>query len=191
VSTTDSYNVIPAHIEQSDRHKKAKAFLENFRAKEGVDYGWAIDHAKSLWSETNKHFASLDDKADSIIKYLGGGIGLFSLGVLAKADASNTYLILWALPAIFLAVLSVFFAAWVRKPNSVPRMPSIEAAVSCAEEESGADFLGQWHYACESQLMANESKAKNLERATLCYCLSLALLALPLLAAVYFYYHPC
>jgi hypothetical protein len=60
----------------------------------------------------------------------------------------------WSLPAVVCAVLSLFFAAWARKPNFVPGLPSVEAAVGYAEAEgkkeaeAQAAFLGQWDLVC-------------------------------------------
>src|SRR5579884_3270143 len=162
---------IPNQIRANESHKQAVAFMENFHAKEGVDYSWIIDYAKLLWDERNAQYKMLDEKADSIIKYLGGGLGLFSLGVLAKVDPANAYLIIWALPAVICALLSLYFATKARGPNPVPTLPPVETATSYAEKEKWqADFLGKWHVACEDFRVANRDKVRLLEWGTWCYC---------------------
>lgn len=185
MNATNGNSTIPAHIRKSASYAQALAFMKAVQAKEGVEYDWVIEHAKDLWDERRKHFASLDEKADSIIKYLGGGLGLLSVGILAKVDANNAYLVGWTLPAVVCAIASLFLAAIARKPNSVPTLPPIDAAVGYAEEgkekkEAQAIFLGQWHLICEGQRLANRRKAQWIVWATFFYCLALAFLILPL-----------
>jgi hypothetical protein len=194
-TTKNGDSMIPRHIRENEDYCHAVSFMQGLQAKEGVEYSWVFDYAKALWAERSGEFTSLDNKADAIIKYLGGGLGLFSIGVLAKVDVSNAYLVLWTMPTIVCAVASIFLAAWARKPNPAPTLPPVEAAISCAEEEkddkkSRTIFLGQWNLICEGLRLANRDKAWLLELATLFYCLALALLALPMLAAAYFSYFP-
>jgi hypothetical protein len=191
MSTMNDNSTIPSHIRDDESYRRAVSFMQNLQAKEGIDYGWVFEYAKSLWTERNSEFAALDNKADAIIKYLGGGLGLFSVGVLAKVDVSNAYLIFWALPAVVCAIISLFLAAWARKPSAAPALPPVEAAVNYAEEDKDEKkahmaFLGQWNLICESHRLINLSKAWKLEQATYFYCAALGLLTLPLLAAAYF-----
>src|SRR5262249_7329045 len=53
-------------------------FSKEVRPIENADYKWLLDYARLLWDECNKTFASLDEKAENIIRYLGGGTGLFA-----------------------------------------------------------------------------------------------------------------
>ena len=188
----------PRYVRDAAAHEQAVEFMHQFQPKEQVDYGWVLEYAKIVWAERTAEFTSLDNKADAIIKYLGGGLGLFAVGVLAKIDPNNAYLVLWTLPAIVCAISSVFCAAWSRKPTETPTPPPIEAAILYAEGEgdkpgesirSRAAFLGQWNLVSEDHRIVNEMKAVWLERATWLYCVALGLLTLPLLAAVWFSYH--
>jgi hypothetical protein len=79
----------PAFVEKNPLYEAAKRFRDNPDPKDGVNYSWVSEYAKALWEYRNGVFDKLDEKSESIIKYLGGGTGLFTLGVLAKIDAGN------------------------------------------------------------------------------------------------------
>jgi hypothetical protein len=83
---------LPQYIEKAEAHKRAVEFMHESTAKDGVEYKWVWEYAKELWELRSKVFNVLDDKADGIIKYLGGGTGLFAIGLLAKADSTSSYL---------------------------------------------------------------------------------------------------
>lgn len=197
MSTTNGNSAIPAYIGENESYRHAVAFMQNLQAKEGIKYDWVLDYAKSLWAERLSEFTALDNKADAIIKYLGGGLGLFSIGVLAKIEPANAYLILWAIPAVACAVVSLSLATWARKPNPAPALPPVEAAISYAEEDTDSEkarmaFLGQWNLVCEAHRLINLEKARRLGLATWFYCLALGLLILPLvLAAISNYRQSC
>jgi hypothetical protein len=175
-------------IENHPDHQAAVAFMQTVEGKEGVDYQWVFDHAKLLWEDRQKTLSDLDAKADGIIRYLGGGTALFTLGVLARVDASVTYLVWWSLPAVACALISIVLALLARKPQFFPSLPPVENAKEYAEKESAPlpAILGQWHLACVDATIACEKKAFYVEWATRFYFLSIASLALPIIVAASF-----
>jgi hypothetical protein len=174
----------PLHLVQHPDHQAAAAFMRDMQVKDGIGYGWVNEYAQALWEDRNKTFAVLDEKADSIIKYLGAGMGVFVLGILAKIDVHNAYLALSALPAVLSAVASVYTAIRARNPAFTPNLPSVESAKGYAEaegneEQARAAFLGQWHLACEDLRLVNEKKAALVARAGGLYFVALLLLLIP------------
>jgi hypothetical protein len=165
-------------------------FMQNANAKEGVEYHWTWEYARELWAYHNSVFATLDDKAEDIVKYLGGGTGLFVLGVLAKVDINNYYLAWWSLPAVVLALVAVLLALWSKKVGPFPNLPTVQNAVAYAEDkknarEATAAFLGQWNLACEGAKAVCDRKAILVERGAYLVYAAMFSLLLPLVVAAY------
>jgi hypothetical protein len=185
-----SNTTTPAFVEKDEAYKRALEFMEAATAKEGVeDYKWVLDYAKGLWEYRNKVFALLDEKAEGIIKYLGGGTGLFAIAALAKVDSSNNYIAFWTLPAIVVALVAILLALLSKAPGPFPSPPTIENAKQYAdglktEQAAIAAFLGQLNLACEKARLICECKAKVVGCAVIATYTALALLLVPLLVAI-------
>jgi hypothetical protein len=181
----------PAFVVNDSAYKQALEFMKYVGPKQGAEYGWVFDYAKILWEYRNRVFVSLDEKADSIIKYLGGGTGLFALGVLAKVDGSNWYIAVAAMPAVACALLAILFAILARRPSAFPGLSTVETAKDYADAEESssaalAGFLGQWNLACEAVRLICQRKASRVEVAAWFTYAALVLLAIPLLVAVHY-----
>jgi hypothetical protein len=186
-----SHDLWPADMERDSAHQDALRFMQDFEAKDGVDYEWVSDYANGLWDHRVKIYSTLDDKADAIIRYLGGGTGLFALGVLAKVEPANAYLVYWSMPAVLSALVSLFFAARVKIPSFAPSAPTVKQAIvefadaDATPKKAKAEFLGHLHLACEDMKLVCNRKAAWLEWATRLYIAALFLLAMPLAVAAY------
>lgn len=169
--------------------EKAVRFMETAEAKDGVNYDAATAYAKDLWAEKVKIFDAVDSKADGVIRYLGGGVALFTLGVLAKVDHDNYLVALAAVPAVLCAVVAVGLASFARRPTDVPALPTVEAVKACVdhyedEDKAKGALLGQWHLACEGMRLVGCAKAYWLEWAVKFYCAAIVLLVFPLGVAI-------
>jgi hypothetical protein len=180
----------PPYLRQNEARQKALAFLSEAKPKEGVEYGWVGDYAKDLWAHRLAVKAVLDEKAEAIIRYLGGGTGLFALGVLAKVDSSNVYLAACSIPAVVCALAAIGVAIWSRKPTAYPNLPTVQVAkeeyadVFKVPSPAVGEFLGQWNLACESARLVSLDKARWVERAYYLAYASMLFLLLPLFVAV-------
>ena len=174
-------------------YKAAMKFKETFEPKVEHDYSWVLNYAESIYSRLETTFRELDSKADSIIKYLGGGGGLLTLGAIAGVSqqeiSSMTYLILWGIPPAVFAMVSIVFAAIARSPTRTHHPPSVEGAVKYAEhfkdKSAEAAFLGQWHVTCEGMRLAAQRKSWWVKYSTLGFAGAVAALILSLGAVVY------
>lgn len=173
-------NEFDAHPE----YKSAREWRQTFSPKEGVNYSWVSEYAEECYNTLNATFASLDEKADSIIRHLTGGAGLFALGAIGLASQSNpgAWAALSALPALSAALWAVKLAISVRSPKATCSPPNVQGAVHYAEgfgEQAKSAFLGQWHECCESLAVVVSEKSRKLKSAYQWYLGALLLLLLP------------
>ena len=186
--------IYPPRLQDHPAYKTAEAFKETIKPVEGANYDWVWDYAEEVYDRLSKVYKDLDDKANDIIKYLGGGAGLFTLGAIANVNKDNALLMLSALPALACALLSIFFAVLARKPNENRTPPSVFSAFRFAGhylDDDGEDskkakaiFLGQWHLACEAMGLAVDLKSRRVAWATWTFLLSIALLLVPFIVAI-------
>jgi hypothetical protein len=176
-----------ASIKSRPEYTAADEFKETIDPKKGAKYEWVWTYAGKKFERVEGIFRALDEKANDIIKYMGGGTGLFALGALAKVTHETRWVIIWALPSFVLAIIAIAHAARARQPAAVCEPPSVESAFKYAShygDESETYFIGQWHLACKALQMAIEDKAHRIDVATRCYVWALALLVLPIIAAI-------
>jgi hypothetical protein len=178
-------------VEKDERHRKAIEFLNKLDKEEASadkSYTWTADYARQLWDGGVKIFSTIDEKADSIIKYLGGGTGIFALGIIAKIDSHNYYLAWLCAPSILCSLLAIYLAICARRPRGVPSLPPISQAFKFAEDYQNPTsaqraFLGHWNLACIDMDLVCTRKAHLLEVAMKFYFAALGFLILPLLVA--------
>jgi hypothetical protein len=180
---------IEAQIKSDPEYEEAETFQENIEPTKEADYTWVWRYSEDTFKRVETIYKELDDKANDIVKYLGGGTGLFTLGVLANVSHSNYWIIICALPAFLLALTSIALALRARQPNPACQPPSIRSAYKFADHYidvklAQATFLGEWHLACTGMVLANRAKAVRIRYATFCFWLSIASLGLPIIAAI-------
>jgi hypothetical protein len=180
---------LQAEIEAQPQLAQAKEFSKTIEPKDNVDYDWIWNYAKDKFDRAEQTYNELDDKANDIIKYLGGGTGLFALATLANITPKNFYVFFLAVPSFVLAVVSIALAASARRPNPVLELPDIRRAYRFVTnfengESSKAAFLGQWDLACEGMFQANLLKAERIELATTYYLRAITFLAVPIIVAI-------
>jgi hypothetical protein len=176
----------PDFIANSQAHCDAVRFMDTVRLKDKVDYKWVSDYAKILWEYRAKSIGEIEGKADNIVKYLGGGTGLFAVGILSKIDSSNSYLVWWSLPALVCAITAILLAVFVKIPRFSPSPPAIDNARDYAEcfdsiEKATTAFLGQWHVLCTDMKLLSCYKAQLIETSTAFFFAAILLLLLPVL----------
>ncbi|MFO0967739.1 MAG: hypothetical protein U0793_19430 [Gemmataceae bacterium] len=164
----------------------AKKYNESFELEaDPSQYGWVHAYAKAEYDRLEKRFDILDEKADSIIKYLGGGTALIAIGSLATLTRENAIMPLFLIPSVLCALVAVVFAVSARNPTDTDQPPPVRGAVlyvSSYGDKSEAMFLGQWNQACEGMARAIHTKADKIQRASVWYMAALAFLLLPVVA---------
>lgn len=180
----------PPAIDASPEYREALEFKEVAEAKPDKDYGWVCEYAPGVYDRLMKTRDALDDKASDVIKYLGGGAGLFTLVAILNVTPKNLHILWWALPSFLATITSVFLAVLARQPSETKFPPSIRAAMEYVEffddtdkvvarEKAVAAFLGQWHAACVGMEVVNALKAARVGAAIWAFFAAIVLLGLP------------
>jgi hypothetical protein len=182
--------------EKSPDYAAALEFYQKFEQKDGVEYRGVIDYARQLYDRLDRTDKTLDEKADSIIKYLGGGSALVTFGAFISLRAEN----LWSavlgivtlcclLPSLICAILAVRKAVHVRRPQSSATIPDVKFAVEMAEFHKTSERLdlNLWlifHPVCEALYFRNLQKAKLVATAHRLYLWAIGFLLVPLVGII-------
>jgi hypothetical protein len=182
--------LLPRHITSDPEFQSARHFKEVIRPGSDTEYDWVCEHAKEQYERGRKTWSTVDDKANEVIKYVGGGTGLVTVGVLTTLRPETAALVAYTVPAIILSWVAVTLAALARRPQAAAEPPSIETAFHYAnayKEGANVRFLGQWHLACEILDIALRRKTALLAWSVWSFLAALALLLLPLAAGLWKY----
>lgn len=191
------WKVVPDDdYEQSQDFKAALDFYRTFEQKDGVDYSGVIAYARELYDRYDRTDKTLDEKADSIIKYLGGGSALITFGALMSLRTENLWntvlgivALLCLLPSLACAILAVRKAIHVRRPRSSASLPDVKFACDMAEFPKTKENLdlNLWlifHPICEAAYYRNLQKAKLVDSAHRLYLWAIGLLIVPVVGIV-------
>jgi hypothetical protein len=166
--------------------------------RHGVNYAWAVKLAKDLHDYYEKSAKEIDDKAASVVGYLGGGTGLFTLGSVAAVGSGNAHwsVVVAALPSFLAAGLALHLAACVRRTHEFS-IPSASSAVAYAnfdefipphtEGKTGngeVEFMGQWHEAAAKVGAIVERKGALFDRSLRVFVIAVFSLILPLFTGI-------
>lgn len=128
------------NFEDSTEYKEAMQYYKKFTMKDGVDYTAAIAYAREIADRYEKTDKLLDEKADAIVKYLGGGTALVTFGALLSIKTDNwksgtlaVVAFLSILPFLICTIWAVGAAIRARRPNAALTLPDIKFAVGMAE----------------------------------------------------------
>lgn len=184
---------IPQHIVEAagDDHGCAVAveFKRTFKPADGVDYRWIIDHAKAQFDLHSDDFKDLDDKANSIVVYVGSGTGLLTAGSIAAISSGTLSLIVAVclLPSLCFALAALALAVIARRPSSIVAPPGVDSAVRYAEyfgDRGEAAFIGQIFLAAEIVRRAAAKKAKQVYYASNWFAWAVGFLVIPFVVGI-------
>ena len=100
---------IRGQVERDPSYNLAVNFSDNFKPGDGRDYKWALDYSVKEYEQASLRGDALDDKADTLIGYLGAGstfirkvgVFLFCFGDYLDSVVFNS-LVLYSLAMVFL-----------------------------------------------------------------------------------------
>src|SRR5262245_13540499 len=147
------------------------------------DMKWICEFAKTSYEKLQSTFERLDEKADAIIKYLGGGTAIVAIGALATMTFKTAPLLFLLIPAVLCALRAIYCATVARVPRRVFIPPRVSDAVNYANafrKEAEVVFIGEWNLACEGLELVTRQKAHHVTEATKFFYRSIFCLLLPL-----------
>lgn len=146
----------------------AIAFNDRFRALPDVNYEWVIKHARDQYAQAEAAFKAVDEKAGSVLGYLGTAAGVFAAGLIAKlADGQiDPRIALAATPSFIFAGVTLAFVACARRPHNCAYPPATWDAATRANwygpgaTEAEASMIGVWHLATALMQHATDRKTR-------------------------------
>lgn len=167
----------------------AAEFRLTFDPVPGVDYKWVVAYAREQYAAALAVFKELDDKAGSLLAYLGGGAGLLTAAAAAAvADSKIPAAVgLAALPSVLLAAAALVAALRSRRMHAVFLPPDIRHATRYAEffgDRGEVAFVATVHQ-CEVLMRpVLAAKARRVEWALRLAVAAVGATALPLVVGV-------
>ena len=184
--------------EKYDEFQSAKDALawyrKEFQPQDDVDYSHAVEYAHKLLERLDNTDKALDEKADSIIKYLGGGTSLVAVGAIfsVKTDTwvgclFGLFVMACLLPALYFSYWAVRYAIKCRRPQFSSLVPDVKYAVEISNFNVKKEKIEPclWlvlHPICEANLYRNLQKASCVESAHEYYLTSLKWLGIAIVA---------
>jgi hypothetical protein len=157
----------PKVYEEAD-YQSAFEYNYKFEPRDGADYKWVATYAEFNFRQLLSANEALDSKAESLITVFAGGSGLISIGAAPKLSEVSIWVAsLWGL-ALFLALMCVIVAYFIRFPKETFLPPSVAWALEYVRSydlHSETRFLAQWHLACEGIRLSNARKSRTLKMA--------------------------
>lgn len=186
--TSDNY-------EDDPEYQAAKRHYNELQLQEGVNYDTVVAFAKEMFSRYDATDKSLDEKAEFIVKSLGGGSALITLASILsfKTDTANAMILgivaaFCFVPAMIAAMLAIIFAVRSRRPRASGGFPrgkwAFEMADFYKDEKTISVLL--WLILlpkCEAAHFRAGQKAKLVKRAHVCYMWAIGLLIVPLVGS--------
>jgi len=148
---------------------------------------WVTEYAKWKYNQHQDAWIAIDNKADRLLTYLGGGTPVLVCAVIFSAKEIGPLVSLAAIPTIILLIASILQALKVRNVGPFAAPPPIETARSCLEqqgEDSELAFTKDWGRATESLAKHSAEKRKVLARAFTCFTYAVTALLLPVIVAI-------
>jgi hypothetical protein len=187
---------IEEDYQKDPEYRAALEYYQQLQTQDEVHYEIAVAYARELYDRYDKTDKTLDEKADSIIKYLGGGSALVTFGALlsVKTDTRSACILgifglASLIPSMIAAIFAVVNAVRVRRPRAAGFFPHVRFAVEMSEhhKEEKKISVNVWLLfgpACEAAHFRARYKAKLVARAHKCYQWAIILLLVPITAVI-------
>jgi len=175
--------------ESDAEYQHAVDLAQHFEPRQDVEYGWAMDYGLRAYEWYSHALDVLDQKADSLITYLGGGVGLLSMVAAVLSLDKSRILAATLLPTILLGLWAIRLAAGARAPALLPFPPFPDKALRYSEffevrERAVGAFTAKLHEATIAAWIALDAKGNRIRAATRCFIWATGLLLLPVFGAL-------
>ncbi|MFO0814529.1 MAG: hypothetical protein U0796_15015 [Gemmatales bacterium] len=106
--------LLPKSVVDSKPVTQAIARYDAWQPAKDVDYTPVIDQCESAIKSRLDSNRRIEDKSLEIIKYMGGGAGLLTIGTVSQVNDRNWPVVLWALLPMSFAIGAVICASVAR-----------------------------------------------------------------------------
>lgn len=149
---------------------------------------YLFDYGKQEYDRIYDTFNKLDEKANEIIKYLGGGTALVSVGTLIALKPDSLSLIYWIIPSFLASLASITYAFLARAPMRYDTPSKVcgflKLAIHIKDVDKATGMMAPvWDVLIKKATLINEFKGKLIKRSYLWYITAIGLLILPLMRA--------
>lgn len=127
---------IKKKVEGDPRYGEQVRFAQDHEPKDDVAYDWVYAHATDEYKRNADGLRLLDDKADSLIRYLGAGTGVIALAFSRVLSDGGLSAAIHIFPALIALVTAVIYAARARSPEKLPTPLTTRSAFRYAEAYS-------------------------------------------------------
>lgn len=172
---------IRGQVEKDPSYGLAVSFSDNFKPSEGRDYKWTLDYSVKEYEQASLRADALDDKADTLIGYLGAGSTFVALGLAYGLGKGNRAVLFAAVPALLLLLAAILLALVARIPSKLPALPYAKDAL---EMKAGTDQIAMGKFAASvwtssrSISISTTKKAMLVRWAYCCFGLGIAWIVL-------------
>lgn len=150
-------------IQESPEFQGAWDFQLSYDPDPELDYGWVAEHSADEFKRLSRDVDSLDEKADSLIRYLAAGSGFVSLAALFSGTEPKAILFLLVVPTLLLLFIALCLAVMARKPQFYSAPPYTQEAFGFVDYFKGSGaryrFAAKVGAASVAMKLANEFKA--------------------------------
>lgn len=162
------FTISQGKIKNDLEYKRMAKFAESFNFSNIEEADWILDYAQKRFELARKYVEYLDEKAESLIKYLGLGTAFFGLifGLFKSKFVTLTkYAIIIG---IILWIISVLIAIAVRTPWDMPYPPSVKRVFEYIKKEkesqkAKARLALNYGYSVVGQKIIGRFKARYLQ----------------------------
>ena len=170
---------IQEKVRKSKQYKEAVQFANSYEPKKGKDYGWVLKHAVKDFECSDDRLNLLDEKADSLIGYLGAGSSLIALALGYGASTTTKIVVAATLPALPFLLAATIYAILARSPGALPALPTAYDAIKCNdayEGEAEARFAAMVSASSAASMIATKEKARLVRRSFILFGLAVFVL---------------
>ncbi len=128
----DSDNWMKEVVEQHPLYKEAMERANTIKPEEAIDYEWVLEYSLNCYTRLSQAVDAIDEKAEAIMRYLGGGVAIFSLAGSWLSLYANRGIGLVLLPSILFAIRALHLALKARAPALNPFPPAGKRAYDYA-----------------------------------------------------------
>lgn len=155
-------------VEKDDEFLEAIKFANTYKPKEGKDYGWVMDYARTVNEMSLSAKRINDTKAESLIRFLAAGVG--TLGVVSVYSATPPFLSVFFLPAFLCALWAIREASLALRPEPHPFPPEVKSALETADRfndvsQSVASFAAAIDISSKGYIASTKIKGERIRKA--------------------------